>query len=611
MSQQSLNVAQVVLIVRRHRIFIGAVALLGLLAGAAFSVLNPPLVTSYALVVLPQDVPGISTQAVIASSVPVLSAALPAIAPPMSLQTLEKQVSTQSPTSSIVSISARGKSAAQAESAANAVARSYIAYVTNPASPVGHVVAQMLEPASATTTSGMAAPAQDALDAGLGVLAGFLAGVLLAIVIARRTRKLVQLDDIARSIGLPVLAAVPVGHPSDASGWTRLLDGYEPGSVEAWRLRQALQEIMSAAASVSSQGAALVTALSMSADTAALALGPQLAAYAASLGIPTVLVTGPQPDTMAAAALYTACGAPQGPQGSSKRSRFLRTLAADSARVAIPSAARLVVVVAVVEDKTLQLPETMPTAVTVLSVAAGAASEEQLARLAVAASSDSREVIGLLVADPDQSDRTTGRFLRPAKGGRHAYGAPAPAPRVSVPVPVPATETRRMPEPRPMPEPRRMPEPASVVESWTAVKAEPKPESDRKLAPERVLETEPELAHEPGREPRSASEPPSFLPRPTWTPRPAFEPRPESGSDVKPETEPEFGTEPETEAETEAETGTEAGTGHAFDRGPVFDAGYVLDRGSIFESGSETETEGEPEPEFEPVEQANRNNGGR
>jgi len=420
MSQQSLNVQQVVQLARRHKILVGILTLVGLLAGAAYSVLYPPLVTSAALVELPPNAPNIATEVVIADSQPILASALAKIAPPMSLLTLENQLSVGSPAAGIISISAQGKSAAQAESAANAVANSYIAYVRNPATPVGRVAAQLLQPA--TTTTGTGAIAQDLIDGGIGALVGLVAGVVTATIVGRRTRKLVTLDDIANSIGLPVVTAVPVGHPRDAAGWGRLLDGYEAGPVEAWWLRQALFEIGVAEPTGNNRRTASVTVLSLAADRKALALGPQLAAFAASLGIPTALAISPQQDS-AAAALYTACAAST---VSSQRSRYLRTIPLDSGRT-VPREAQLVVLVMVAEGETTQLPETIPTATTVLGVSSGAATAKQLAQLAMAASTAGRDLVGLVIADPDQADRTNGRFPRRRLRGQAMPPAPAPA----------------------------------------------------------------------------------------------------------------------------------------------------------------------------------------
>ena len=54
MSQQALDLRRSVQIVRRHRKLFGAMVALGLLIGAAYAILKPPVLTSTALVVLPQ-----------------------------------------------------------------------------------------------------------------------------------------------------------------------------------------------------------------------------------------------------------------------------------------------------------------------------------------------------------------------------------------------------------------------------------------------------------------------------------------------------------------------------------------------------------------------------
>ena len=47
-----------------------------------------------------------------------------------------------------------------------------------------------------------------------------------------------------------------------------------------------------------------------------------------------------------------------------------------------------------------------------LGVSAGAVTAEQLARAATAAAADGREIFGILVANPDPGDQTTGRIPR-------------------------------------------------------------------------------------------------------------------------------------------------------------------------------------------------------
>ena len=55
MSQEALDLRRSIQIVRRHKLLVGIMVALGLLAGGAYAVLNPPMVTSTALVLLPQS----------------------------------------------------------------------------------------------------------------------------------------------------------------------------------------------------------------------------------------------------------------------------------------------------------------------------------------------------------------------------------------------------------------------------------------------------------------------------------------------------------------------------------------------------------------------------
>jgi capsular polysaccharide biosynthesis protein len=428
MSQQALNMQRSMQIVRRRWKLFGAIVALGLLIGAAYAVLKPPMPTSTALVVLPQaaaaqsaqaaasgtgDTTGtdtfIATQAVVASSDAVLAGALPHVSPAMSLQALSGKVQVKSLAGSILSISASGGTAAQAEATANAVANSYVAYVSTANSPAGHVPAKVLEPATSATGSKL--PGRIILFGLLGALAGALVGFVVSLAIGRNDRRLTERDAIANSIGAPVLASIPVGHPSDAAAWAKLLEGYEPGVVHAWALRRMLQQFGVADVEVGNGaragGGSSLTVLSLSSDPRAVALGPQLAAFAASLGIPTALVIGPQQDVNAAATLRTACAVPS--QSAEGHQKPLQLIVSDDGRLDRLRVA-FVVVVAVVDAREPRMPDTIRTTSTVLGVSAGRATAEQLARAATAAAADGREVVGILVADPEPGDQTTGRI---------------------------------------------------------------------------------------------------------------------------------------------------------------------------------------------------------
>jgi capsular polysaccharide biosynthesis protein len=431
MSEQELDLRRSVQIVRRHKIVVGILTALGALAGAGYAVHNPPMLTSNALVVLSPSTHDVPTQVVIASSNPVLSRALQTIKPTMSLQTLRSAVVVTRPTNNIISISVAGTSAAEAERTTKAVAESFVVFTGSKASPAGKVQAQLLGPV--TNASGTRLPVRLITAGGLGALLGALIGVIVALAIGRGDRRLRQRDDIADAIGVPVLASLPVSHPSNPARWTRLLEDYEPSAADGWRLHNALH-YLGLADVISANGSAgnsSLTILSLSSDRRALALGPQVAVFAASQGIPTALVIGPQQDSNTTAALRAACAAET---PSSRRSSQLQLVTADHDNRVWLRHAALSIVVAVVDGQAPQVADMVRTRVTVLGVSAGAATAEQLARVAANAAADGRDLAGILVADPEPTDHTTGRVPQLTRPTRQ---------RTPTRLTITTTETRR------------------------------------------------------------------------------------------------------------------------------------------------------------------------
>jgi capsular polysaccharide biosynthesis protein len=428
MSQEALDLQEAIKIVRRRKIVVGAVMALGLLGGVAYPVIMPPLYTGTALVVLAQPPqssqasgstgqPGqpdsyTATQEVIAGSNEVLSMALPHTRPVTSLQGLRNDVQINSVTPYIITISATGRSTADVEQTVNAVANSYVSYVGSSSSPVGHVSAKVLQPATSATRPSLIK--QLITDVLLGILIGAVVGIVGVLAISRKDRRLRERDDIANSIGVPVIASLAATRPKDAAEWAKLLGEYAPTDVNAWQLRHALQLLGMPDSSLDSRpqesadnqrrAGFSVTVLSVSSDRTALAIGPQLAVFAASCGIRTELVVGPQPDTDAAVALRTACAAAP----SADQPRYLRIVAPEGRLE--QADAFLTVVVAVVDERSPRFPPAMRTAATLLGVSAGATTPSQLARTAMSAADDGREITGILVANPESTDRTTGRI---------------------------------------------------------------------------------------------------------------------------------------------------------------------------------------------------------
>jgi capsular polysaccharide biosynthesis protein len=406
MSQQPLNLRRVFELIRRYKAVVGAAAGIGLIVGAAIGSIDPPSVTSSALVILPNTRVSTQTLTLIATSDPVLTAARPAINPvPVGIATLHDQVTTASPSPNIVSINAQNANAVTAEGTANAVANSFVGYLASSQSPVGQLSARILQPA--TTASGPN-PLTHRLVYGLaGAIAGLLIGIVLAAAMGRGDRRLRTRDELANSIGVPVLASLPVGHPSNPQDWAELLASYEPAAVHAWRLRKTLQHLNVAGVNltVNREGKpSTVAVVSLNKDPRALALGPQLAVFAASLGIPTALVIGHSQEAEASTALKAACAGWQGEH------RSLQASVVGKDGPDIPSGTALTVVVAVVDEADQQPVDLLQATAIVLGVSAGGTTAEQLARMAMSAAAEGPEVVGLLVADPDPSDRTTGRI---------------------------------------------------------------------------------------------------------------------------------------------------------------------------------------------------------
>ncbi len=412
MSQQPMNLRRAFRTIRRHKVTVGVAVAVGLLVGAGYGSVNPPARTATALVVIPavQNL-DISTEVVVAASDPVLAGAQPNIIPAISLAKLRGQVTATNPSGNVISIVAKAATGAGAVAIANAVANSYVGYLASSQSPVGKVNAHLLEPAVGAV--GPDPLAHRLSYGGVGALIGLVVGALAALILGRGDRRLRARDEIANAIGVPVLASLPVSRPGSAPEWAKLLDSYQPGVVHAWRMRKALQQLSLSGVNVlpgsRDKGPSSLGILTLASDPTALALGPQFAVYAASLGIPTTLVIGPAPDANVAATLRTACS--EWAQGPSGRQGNLRVaVAREDGTADVPRGTVLAVVVAVVDGQRPRTDAMMPTTATVLGVTAGAATAEQLARTAVSAAADDREVVGLLIANPEPGDHTTGRI---------------------------------------------------------------------------------------------------------------------------------------------------------------------------------------------------------
>ena len=409
MSAQELDLKKSWRAIRRQRRVMFAAAGVGLLVGVGFGLLNPPMHTATALVVLPPPpvssadnsagTHSIETQVLIASSEPVLRSAAQNVDPPLTAREVRDRVEVQAPTRDVIEINAQGPSADGAMVLANAVAGIYLTYVTTEdslPSDLGYQTGpRMLEEASTAQGGNLA------VHLGTFGLLGALVGGLLAAVgilaVARGDRRLRLRQEIADAVGIPILASVSTFPAKDSLDWANLLDRYTPTAVDAWSFRRMLHQL-----GLDRKGGSSLAVVSFAGDEKALPIGPQLAAFATSIGISNSLEVDPHDRSTDG----VVDGDPAEPNSDEPEGDVSGNgLASNDSRNDVALQIRIVVV----DRDAPHLVGTRPTTATIVGLAAGAVTAEELARLAVAAAGASRMIDGLVVADPDPTDRTTGR----------------------------------------------------------------------------------------------------------------------------------------------------------------------------------------------------------
>ncbi|TCC33544.1 hypothetical protein E0H50_16390 [Kribbella sindirgiensis] len=382
MSAQQLDVKKSWRAIRRHRLIVASVAALGLLGGIAYGLIVPAMHTATSLVVLPPPpatdteksaatgTQSIDTQVFIAESEPVLKSAGQNLDPTLTTEQVRGRVKVTAVTQDVIKIDAKGQTARQSMQLANAVAGIYLVYVTSDQNLPGDLGkktgARVLE--QATTARGGNILVHLGILGLLGALIGAAVGSVGVLAKARGDRRLRLRDEIADAVGLPVLASVSSYQATDVSDWAYLLQHYSPTAVEAWSLRKTLHHL---GLDVRGGPPVTLTVLSFAGDDKALPLGPQLAALATSIGIPASIVVDSH----------------QEPAGS-------------------PA---LTIHLVVVDRDAPHLDGSERTTNTVIALSSGVVTAEELARLAVAAAASDREIDGLVVTDPDPTDRTIGR----------------------------------------------------------------------------------------------------------------------------------------------------------------------------------------------------------
>ena len=499
MSDQISDARSTTATLHRNKRVLVVAALAGLVAGAAYAVMAPPPLTSTTLVLLPTPAQAessnsdVETQIQIALSSTVLQRAGQAAVPVRSARSVKKMIAVTAPTNQLIQIQATSTKGAEAQAVSQAVADSYVVYVSNtarevtaaaladltvrrdqlkkqieqlqgeiaasvkrqralsPNSPEGGKEAQLLaglrlEQADlslqldkvkdkiatggdvgsaagagtsvvqkATEARGLSTLLRLLIWAPLGaVVFTILTGVVLLIA-ARRDSRLRLRDEIADAVGSPVVGSLRSMPQKSVAGWSALLETYETTPVESWAFRQVLRGVLSEDRKRQPRAGGKIdhpqslSMLSLAGDERGLAIAPQLAAFASSMGITTRLVTAVGHES--AAALWAGSG--NGRDALIRPGLYIGDVQ-DGTTV------DLLIYVTVLDRGKPSLGDAPVSEATILSVAVGTATEQELARVAIAVDDVGRRIDGIVVADPDQTDRTTGRHtldersLRPA-----------------------------------------------------------------------------------------------------------------------------------------------------------------------------------------------------
>ena len=278
--------------------------------------------------------------------------------------------------------------------------------------------ASVIQEASPATRAGLAE--QRIVWSVVGLLAGLALMALLLVLVGGRDRRLRSRDEIADALGSTVVASLQARKSPGVAGWAELIRTYDPSTVDAWALRQVLHRVVVGESMADRRAGETVTdmtgrnpktvqVVSLSNDGGGLALGAQLASYASALGLSTRLVAGQRHE--AAAALWAACA--QAMEGPALRPGLVVDTEPFEDR-----AAELTVILVVLDRRRPELADLPDADVTVLAVSSGSATAEDLAGVAVAAYDHGSPIDGILIADPDPADRTTGRLSQHERNQR-------------------------------------------------------------------------------------------------------------------------------------------------------------------------------------------------
>lgn len=241
-----------------------------------------------------------------------------------------------------------------------------------------------------------------------GAVVGFLAGGLVAWNAARRERTIWSTDLLTRALGSPIVAGLASRPRRSPAAWQRLLTTYDPPPVDSWAVRRALRGLghdaslglhrASGRPGGDSRTPAVISVIALSSDPLGQSLGPVLAASAASLNRQTaVLGVG---DPVGASSLWAGLALYR--RQPTPRENLTVVQSADEA-----PAGSLLFALTVVDPTRASFDLLPPSAVTLLCIGPGAATVDELSRLALRVDAAGKEISAVVVADPEDWESAT------------------------------------------------------------------------------------------------------------------------------------------------------------------------------------------------------------
>lgn len=234
-----------------------------------------------------------------------------------------------------------------------------------------------------------------------GILGGGLIGSVVVLAVNRARPRVWTRDGLAMALGAPVVLSLDVPQRRSLGDWTQLLERHEPGPLELWNVLRALRDL-----GVCTGEPQRLMVVAFKGDNSAIAEAVQLAVTAAASGVATelaVLAPDRAADTLQAVCAKYGHDERQPRAGLTVHDRPFGT-PDQTAELSVT------VVVAEIDDPTGSMVAPPPDGSCIVSISAGFASADDLARVGVAAISAGSPIKAVCVANPESRDHTIGRF---------------------------------------------------------------------------------------------------------------------------------------------------------------------------------------------------------